>query len=106
MNFDTFFQLVVKRYLGGVLLSLTLLNSHLSFAEGQQQESESKVAKLSWFIPDGLRADPQVFNIFQWAREGKLPNIKKMMEMGSYGYSIPVFPSHTPANFAALVTGM
>jgi len=106
MNVDIFFQLVVKRYLGGVLLSLILLNSHLSFAEGQQQESESKVAKLSWFIPDGLRADPQVFNIYQWAREGKLPNIKKMMEMGSYGYSIPVFPSHTPANFAALVTGM
>ena len=61
--------------------------------------------KLSWFIPDGLRGDPDVFKIFQWANEGKLPNIKRMMEMGSYGYSIPVFPSHTPTNFAALLTG-
>lgn len=62
--------------------------------------------KLSWFIPDGLRADPELFNIFKWAQEGKLPNIKRMMDMGSYGYSIPVFPSHTPANFASLLTGM
>ena len=61
--------------------------------------------KLSWFIPDGLRAEPDVFTLFQWAREGKLPNIKRMMEQGSYGYSIPVFPSHTPTNFAALLTG-
>jgi predicted AlkP superfamily phosphohydrolase/phosphomutase len=62
--------------------------------------------KLSWFIPDGFRADPELFNIFRWAEEGKLPNVKRMMDMGSYGYSIPVFPSHTPANFAALLTGM
>ncbi len=62
--------------------------------------------KLSWFIPDGYRADPNVFDVFRWAREGKLPNIKRMMEAGSYGYSVPVFPSHTPANFAALMTGM
>jgi predicted AlkP superfamily phosphohydrolase/phosphomutase len=62
--------------------------------------------KLSWFIPDGFRADPDLFDIFRWANEGKLPNIKRMMDAGSYGYSIPVFPSHTPANFAALLTGM
>ena len=61
--------------------------------------------KLHWFIPDGLRADPDVFQIFRWAREGKLPNIQRMMEQGSYGYSIPVFPSHTPVNFASLLTG-
>lgn len=29
-----------------------------------------------------------------------------MMERGSYGYSIPVFPSHTPVNFASLFTGV
>jgi predicted AlkP superfamily phosphohydrolase/phosphomutase len=61
--------------------------------------------KLYWFIPDGLRAEPDVFQIYKWAEEGKLPNLKKMMERGSYGYSIPVFPSHTPVNFAALLTG-
>ena len=61
--------------------------------------------KLNWFIPDGLRADPDIFRIFKWAQEGKLPNIKRMMDKGSYGYSIPTFPSHTPTNFAALLTG-
>jgi len=61
--------------------------------------------KLNWFIPDGLRADPKIFTLFKWARDGKLPNIKRMMDEGSYGYSIPTFPSHTPTNFAALLTG-
>lgn len=61
--------------------------------------------KLYWFIPDGVRAEPYLFNIYNWANEGKLPNIKKLMDMGSYGFSKPTFPSHTPTNFAALLTG-
>ena len=61
--------------------------------------------KLYWFIPDGVRAEPELFNIYKWAEEGKLPNIKKMMDMGTYGYSMPTFPSHTPVNFATLLTG-
>ncbi len=61
--------------------------------------------KLYWFIPDGLRADPSLFRIYEWADKGLLPNIKKMMESGSYGYSMPVFPGHTPTNFATLLTG-
>lgn len=61
--------------------------------------------RLSWFIPDGMRCDPDVFNVFEWAREGRLPNIKRLMERGSYGYSVPTFPSHTPTNFASLLTG-
>lgn len=61
--------------------------------------------KLYWFIPDGVRAEPDLFTVFTWAKEGKLPNIKKLMDMGSYGYSYPNFPSHTPTNFAALLTG-
>ncbi len=72
------------------------------------EESNAAVrgsTKLYWFIPDGLRADPDVFRIFDWAREGKLPNLKKLMDNGSYGYSIPVFPTHTPVNFATLFTG-
>jgi predicted AlkP superfamily phosphohydrolase/phosphomutase len=61
--------------------------------------------KLYWFIPDGTRADPEVFDVFRFAREGRYPNIKKMMERGAYGYSIPTYPSHTPTNFATLLTG-
>ena len=52
-----------------------------------------------------MRADPAIFNVFKWAEEGKLPNIRKMMEQGTAGYSIPAFPSHTPVNFATLLTG-
>lgn len=65
----------------------------------------ARAAKLYWFVPDGLRADPQVLDLFGWARAGKLPNIKRMMDEGSWGYSIPAFPSHTPVNFATLMTG-
>ncbi|MBI3543056.1 MAG: alkaline phosphatase family protein [Deltaproteobacteria bacterium] len=65
----------------------------------------AKVKKLYWFIPDGMRADRGEFNIYRWAAEGKLPNIKRMMEEGAHGYSIPDFPSHTPINFASLLTG-
>src|SRR6185369_11928576 len=61
--------------------------------------------KLYWFIPDGVRAEPTLFTVFKWAEEGKLPNIKKLMDRGSYGYSYPNFPSHTPTNFATLLTG-
>src|SRR5205085_2274314 len=61
--------------------------------------------KLYWFVPDGMRADPDLFNVFKWAEEGRLPNIKKMMDRGTYGFCQPAFPSHTPANFATLFTG-
>lgn len=71
----------------------------------QQDDIAARTLKLYWFIPDGLRADPSLFTIFQWAEEGLMPNLKKMMDSGSYGYSIPVFPGHTPTNFATLLTG-
>ena len=64
-----------------------------------------KKPRLYWFIPDGMRAEPKLFQVFQWAQKGELPNIKRLMEEGSYGYSIPDFPSHTPTNFASLFTG-
>ena len=67
--------------------------------------ADAKATSLYWFIPDGMRADPELFNIYKWAAEGRLPNIKRMMERGSYGFAKPVFPSHTPANFASLFTG-
>ncbi len=75
----------------------------LGFCFDNNEKKEN--VKLYWFIPDGMRADPKVFNVFKWAQEGELPNIKWMMEHGSYGYSIPTFPSHTPTNFATLFTG-
>mgnify|MGYP001263731355 CR=1 FL=1 len=72
---------------------------------GEDIQDVDVTTKLHWFIPDGMRADPDVFDVFTWADEGKLPNIKKLMDRGSYGYSIPTFPTHTPTNFATLLTG-
>jgi predicted AlkP superfamily phosphohydrolase/phosphomutase len=83
-----------------------LVISLLVIARQRVSVGQSRPWKLYWFVPDGLRADPDHFQLFKWAREGKLPNIKRMMEQGSYGYSIPVFPSHTPVNFATLFTGV
>ena len=86
-------------------LTVYLRNSDAPTVSQQREESKRIPLKLHWFIPDGMRADPEVFNVFKWAEEGKLPNLKKMMEQGSYGYCKPAFPSHTPANFATLFTG-
>lgn len=69
------------------------------------QKNQDKNLKLYWFIPDGVRAESDLFDIYKWADNGELPNIKKMMESGSYGFSIPDYPSHTPVNFASLMTG-
>ena len=85
---------VVVAILGGVFYIFT-----------QPGEQPQQATKLYWFIPDGVRAEPDLFTVYQWAKEGKLPNIKKMMDQGAYGYSIPDFPSHTPTNFASLLTG-
>lgn len=74
-------------------------------ADVAENTGSARPLKLYWFIPDGLRADPSLFTVFQWAKEGLLPNLKKMMENGAYGYSLPVFPGHTPTNFATLLTG-
>lgn len=71
----------------------------------EQTTPQKRDLKLFWFIPDGLRADPEIFKIYEWANEGLLPNVKRMMDRGSYGFSIPVFPGHTPTNTATLVTG-
>lgn len=87
-------------------LSIAYLRARPPFQQGYHAGAGSGKAKLVWFIPDGLRADPDVFQLFRWAEEGKLPNLRRMMQLGAYGYSIPVFPSHTPVNYATLFTGV
>jgi len=82
-----------------VILGVNYTNDSTSKTSSIQAE------KLYWFIPDGVRSEDELFTIYKWAEEGKLPNIKKMMDQGAYGYSIPDFPSHTPTNFASLLTG-
>jgi predicted AlkP superfamily phosphohydrolase/phosphomutase len=94
-----------------IIFSLILLILGCSKQEQIEQEElpleldKVYAEKVYWFIPDGMRAEPDLFNIFRWAEEGKLPNIKRLMDMGSYGFTIPTFPSHTPTNFASLFTG-
>jgi predicted AlkP superfamily phosphohydrolase/phosphomutase len=91
-----------KKFIFPIIISLILLGvGGFIFNTNNQKDN----LKLYWFIPDGMRAEPSLFTVYKWADEGKLPNIKKLMERGSYGYSYPNFPSHTPTNFAALLTG-
>lgn len=61
--------------------------------------------RLYWFVPDGFRADPDLIQLFKWAEQGLLPNIGTLVRNGVSGYSLPVFPGHTPTNFATLMTG-
>ena len=92
---------MINKMVLGVLAILILILGFGFYASN----AEPQAKKIYWFIPDGTRADPDIFTIYRWAEEGKLPNIKKMMDEGAYGYSIPDFPSHTPTNFASLFTG-
>ncbi|MBU4502275.1 MAG: alkaline phosphatase family protein, partial [Nanoarchaeota archaeon] len=88
------------------IIFFLMIGTLLIYSDQKFNSEETVTAdKLYWFIPDGMRADPDLFNIFEWAEQGKLPNIKKMMDKGAYGFTIPVFPSHTPVNFATLLTG-
>lgn len=75
-------------------------------ANNNTSQVKPKKINVYWFIPDGLRADRGQFNIFKWAENGELPNLRILMARGSYGYSRPVFPGHTPTNFATLLTGV
>src|SRR3954463_8331439 len=84
----------MKKY--SLLILLLMAIGHLS---------AQQATKLYWFIPDGVRAEPDLFKVFEWAQQGYLPNIKYMMDHGAHGYSVPAFPTHTPVNFAALLTG-
>jgi len=43
--------------------------------------------------------------ITHFVDEGVLPNIKRLMDKGSYGDALPSFPPYTPTNWAALCTG-
>ncbi|MBI5356111.1 alkaline phosphatase family protein [Candidatus Collierbacteria bacterium] len=88
-----------------VLILLTAGILGLTYFAAPKKNQQSLQPKVYWFIPDGMRAEPGLFNIYKWAEEGKLPNIKKMIDGGSYGYARPNFPSHTPTNFATLLTG-
>lgn len=95
---------MVKKATFTILFLALVVAIGFALIESPQPE-QTHATKLYWFIPDGMRAEDHLFTVFKWAEEGKLPNIKKMMEQGAYGYSIPDFPSHTPTNFASLLTG-
>lgn len=88
-----------------ILVIAVLVIAFLGYQQLAAPAKPQHPLKLYWFIPDGARAEPTLFNIYKWAQEGKLPNIKKLMAQGSYGFSYPNFPSHTPTNFATLLTG-
>lgn len=75
------------------------------FKFSSEEKASEKSIKLYWLTADGLRADKDLFNIYKWAQEGKLPNIKKLMDKGAYGYSTPYFPTLTSNNIATLHTG-
>ena len=91
----------IGSYLG---LKLETVSRALSrFAQDGWIDVNQKRIQIT--VPDGLRADPGLFPIFEWAESGELPHLKKLMDKGIYGYSRAVFPSHTPVNFATLMTG-
>lgn len=87
------------------LFGLIILALFIGYFVRKNIQKTNAKTKLYWLIPDGVRAEPDTFTLYQWAQRGDLPNFKIMMDNGSYGYSIPVFPSHTPVNFAALLSG-
>ena len=103
------FKIVLfKKYLRSltIIFSIIFFIGSIFYFNFLYKTKDEKKIKVYWFIPDGLRADREQFNIFEWAKNGELPNLNKMMIRGTYGYSRPVFPGHTPTNFATLLTGV
>ncbi len=102
---------VYSLFLGALLLgsgaySLSVQSSGANwFSFSLQEKPHEGRVKLYWLTADGLRADKDLFDMYRWANEGKLPNIKKLMDRGAYGYSIPAFPTLTSNNIATLHTG-
>ena len=94
-----------NKLLRNLLILIIILSLGFFAAQSFLKKESAKATKLYWFIPDGMRAEESLFTVYKWAKEGKLPNIKIMIENGAYGYAIPDFPSHTPVNFASLLTG-
>ncbi len=88
-----------------LLGSISVLSAETTWFNFYSNKSTQDQVKLYWLTADGLRADKDLFNMYQWAQEGKLPNIKKLMERGAHGYSIPEFPTLTSNNIATLHTG-
>ncbi|PIN99896.1 hypothetical protein COT72_03605 [archaeon CG10_big_fil_rev_8_21_14_0_10_43_11] len=101
-----FHALTISVSLALLLFALVLLfNTQYPVLDSALFQKTDTPTKLYWFIPDGMRAEPKLFTVYEWAQNGLLPNIKYLMDHGTYGYSIPTFPSHTPTNFATLLTG-
>ncbi len=94
-----------RTYIGLAVFAVLVGAAVVLFPKSNVATGDGPITKVYWFIPDGTRADPDIFTIYKWAEEGRLPNLKRLMQIGSYGYSIPDFPSHTPTNFASLLTG-
>lgn len=103
-NKALFLVLAVVVVSAGLFLGNSLSAAQDGFHFSFSGKSEDRV-KLYWLTADGLRADKDLFNMYKWAKEGKLPNIKKLMDRGTYGYSVPDFPSLTSNNIATLHTG-
>ena len=101
---SSFFVTLAEIVLSSIVLIFSICRCQI-FSPDSHYDAKEKTLKLYWLIPDGLRAEPDLFKIFKWAEEGKLPHLSKLMKRGSFGYSKPVFPSHTPVNFATLLTG-
>jgi hypothetical protein len=46
-------------------------------------------AKLYWFSVEGLRADQNKYSVAKWAREGKIPHMRLMLDYGLVGFTQP-----------------
>lgn len=100
-----FLASAVFMFFSGIYSLKVLSAENTWFNPSPKQKSHNGQVKLYWLTADGLRADKELFDMFKWANEGKLPNIKKLMDRGAHGYSIPEFPTLTSNNIATLHTG-
>lgn len=104
MKKKIFSKITIQLLLNFFVMLFVLMAIYI--VRNNRHEVKSSKIKVYWFIPDGLRVDRDQFNIYEWAKNGELPNLSKLMARGSYGYSRPVFPGHTPTNYATLLTGV
>lgn len=93
----------VRRVLA--ILGALVLVTGLALGVRQATSDVRHGVKLYWLIVTGLRAEPERFAVLQWAREGKLPVLARLIASGTSGHSMPDFPTTELVGLASLTTG-
>ncbi len=98
----SFLTILLAMLLSGVSLAIWPFRALWRFAAGLRGRRRARVRKLIFLGLDGL--DPVLTE--QFMAEGKLPNLCRLREQGSYHRLRTTFPSLSPVAWSTFSTGV